>query len=395
MKGLSTAVLTLFLAATQLASLAAVRPDGFRPPFNLQVDALLKPLLEQMWQASPTFRRQCRRLAAEESLQVTVGREDQPSVASFANARTALTFKGNTPVTARVYIKNTSNGAELIAHEFEHILEQLDGVDLQAQAGNGAVWKGDRASFETRRAIETGRRVAREVSDAPARQESLKSSGSDLDPPLTLKLQDRDATPVSARTARVSSDGRYVVFISPMKLVTEDRNQLRDVYVTDLTNGRTTLESAGLTGAAADGDSVRADVSADGRYVVFESEAGNLTDTSFPPGSAQIYLRDRHDQTTRLLTTGAGKQPANGPSWNPVISADGTAVAFESAATDLTTAPRDERQAAVGVYLVSLSTGVRIRLDARRGSNQASRDRACHQRSAPTVVMWCSRRRRI
>src|SRR4030095_14525029 len=117
MKGLSTAVLTLFLVATQLASLAAVRPDGFRPPSNLQVDALLKPLVEQIWQASPTFRRQCRRLAAAEYLQVTVGHEDQPTLASFANARTALTFKGNTPVAARVYIKNTSNGAELIAHE--------------------------------------------------------------------------------------------------------------------------------------------------------------------------------------------------------------------------------------------------------------------------------------
>ena len=365
MKGQSTAVLTLFLAATQLASLAAVRPDGFRPPTNLQVDGLLKPLVERMWQASPTFRRQCRRLAAENSLQVTVVREDQPSVAAFANARTALTFKGNTPVAARVYIKNTSNGAELVAHELEHILEQLDGVDLQAQTGNGAVWKGDRSSFETRRAIEAGRRVAREVSNATAANDSSRSSGADLDAPVTLKLQDRNATPVSARTARLSGGGRYVVFTSPASLVAEDRNQLRDVYVTDFTNGRTTLESTGPAGAAADGDSVRADISADGRYVVFESEAGNLIGTAFPAGSAQIYLRDRRDQTTRLLTTGAGNQQANGPSWNPVISADGTAVAFESAATDLIATARDERQGAVGVYLISLSTGVRIRLDAR------------------------------
>ncbi len=165
--------------------------------------------------------------------------------------------------------------------------------------------------------------------------------------------------------ARLSGSGRFVVFTAPASLVAEDRNQLRDVYVTDLTTRHTTLESAGPTGAAADGDSVRADISGDGRFVVFESEAGNLTGTSFPAGSAQIYLRDRHDQTTRLLTTGAGNQPANGPSWNPVISANGTAVAFESAATDLITTARDERQAAVGVYLVSLSTAVRIRLDVR------------------------------
>jgi hypothetical protein len=88
MKGLSTAVLTLFLAAAQLASLAAVRPDGFRPPANLQVDVAFQQVVERMWQGSPTFRRQCRRLAAEQDLQVKVSREDQLT-ASFADARTA------------------------------------------------------------------------------------------------------------------------------------------------------------------------------------------------------------------------------------------------------------------------------------------------------------------
>jgi len=165
MKGRCSAVLALFLAATQLASLSADRPDQSRPPANLQVESAFQLVVERMWQASPTFRRHCRRLADETSVLVTVSREDPSAGPSLANAWTALTFRGNILVTARIYIKGFSNGAELIAHELEHVLEQLDEVDLQAQAGKGAAWKNGKASFETRRAIEAGRHVAREIMD--------------------------------------------------------------------------------------------------------------------------------------------------------------------------------------------------------------------------------------
>ena len=61
------------------------------------------------------------------------------------------------------------------------------------------------------------------------------------------------------------------------------------------------------------------DISADGRFVVFAAEAGNLTAASFAPGISHVFLRDRADGTTRLLTVGAGGDPANGPSRSPVI----------------------------------------------------------------------------
>jgi len=363
MKGLSTAVLTLFLSAAQLASLAAVRPDGFRPPFNLQVNVAFQPVVERMWQGSPTFRRQCRRLAAEPGLQVKVLGEDQPARASFADARTAMTFQGNVLVTASVYLKHSANAAELLAHELEHILEQLDRVDLQAQAGNGAVWRSDRISFETRRAVEAGRRVTREIMDAAGSVEPrTTASGGTLATLMTLKQQDRDAAPLSPRAARVSADGRYVVFISSAGLVDQDRNQLRDVYVTDLASGRTTLESVGPDGLSGNGASTAADISGDGRYVVFESEAGNLTGTQFSTGTPRVFLRDRTDRTTRLLTTNAAGEPGNGPSWNPVISANAAAVAFESGATDLIAAAEEHK--GVGVYLIWLGTGRRTRVDA-------------------------------
>ncbi len=274
-------------------------------------------------------------------------------------------------VAAHVFLKTTVNGPELIAHELEHILEQLDGVDLQAQAGNGAVWKSERASYETRRAIETGRRVAREIMEGSKRRGSGAAEPGSSEALVTVPLQDRDARPISPRTARVSGDGRHVVFISSARLVGEDRNSHRDVYVTELPTDRTTLVSLGPTGAAADGDSLHADISSNGRYVVFASEAGNLLTKSFSPGPAQIFLRDREEGTTRLLTANSEGQPANGPSGNPVISGDGSTVAFESAATDLIE-NRERRSGPVGVYLISLANGIRKRLDVSAGIEGAS-----------------------
>jgi Tol biopolymer transport system component len=271
-----------------------------------------------------------------------------------------------------VYLKPSTNSPELIAHELEHILEQLDGVNLEAQAGNGAVWKGDRTFFETRRAIETGRRVVREMPGGDRIGDARETQAvAAVDKFLTVKLRDRDATPTSPRTAHVSADGRYVVFISPARLVDDDRNLFRDEYVTDLATGRTTLESVGPDGGAGNGESYSAEISGNGRYVVFESHAGNLTAPSFPTGSAQIFLRDRAAGMTRLLTTNAAGAPANGPSGQPVISVDGSAVAFESTATDLAGVPDGGRPQTVGIYLMSLVTGVRLRLDTVAGKRSA------------------------
>ena len=101
--------------------------------------------------------------------------------------------------------------------------------------------------------------------------------------------QDPDATPSSLRSARVSGSGRHVVFISWARLVEADRNEFPDVYVLDLATGQCTLESVGPGGAPGNGASLSPDISRDGRYVVFESVAGNLTDTQFLPGTLMCF----------------------------------------------------------------------------------------------------------
>ena len=176
---------------------------------------------------------------------------------------------------------------------------------------------------------------------------------------ITVVQQDRFAGPSEGPSARVSAHGLHVVFSSYARLVATDTNQMRDVYVLDLSTGQLTLESVGRDGRVANADSGSPDISADGRYVVFVSTAGNLADTQIAAGVPRVFLRDRQNATTRLLTTSASGGPANGYSNNPAISADGTTVVFESAATDFLQpgAPNE-----VSVYLMRLSSGERSRL---------------------------------
>ncbi len=134
----------------------------------------------------------------------------------------------------------------------------------------------------------------------------------------------------------ISADGRITAFTSEAtNLVAGDTNGLADVFVHDPVTGQTTRVSVASDGSQGTGGSSRNPVlSADGRYVVFESDATNLVagDTN---GLTDIFLRDRQTgQTTRVSVDGTGGQ-GNGPSFGAAISADGTQIAFASAATNL------------------------------------------------------------
>jgi hypothetical protein len=135
-------------------------------PPNLVVPAMYRPLLETMLRDSPTFRRQCVRIAAEPGL--TVHLTATPPPRRFDHrAMTRLTRDGQGHLTAGVNIGAFEDTPELIAHEFEHIIEQLDGVDLAARAAiahTGVVAIGHRgAVFETIRAQRVGARVVSEL----------------------------------------------------------------------------------------------------------------------------------------------------------------------------------------------------------------------------------------
>jgi Tol biopolymer transport system component len=133
----------------------------------------------------------------------------------------------------------------------------------------------------------------------------------------------------------ISSDGRYVAFSSDSdNLVSGDTNGKYDVFVRDRQTGTTSRVSRSSAGVQGDEASSFPSISADGRYVTFESTATNLVsgDTN---GVTDIVVRDRQTGTTSRVSRSSAGVQADSYSYNPSISSDGRYVAFESSATTL------------------------------------------------------------
>lgn len=133
----------------------------------------------------------------------------------------------------------------------------------------------------------------------------------------------------------ISADGRYVAFQSEAgNLVGNDRNGSYDVFVRDRTTNTTRRVSLSSAGVEGDGSTTGPSISADGRYVAFNSGATNLIgrDTN---DAYDVFVRDRTTHTTRRVSLGAAGAQGNSDSFQPSISADGRYVAFSSDATNL------------------------------------------------------------
>ncbi|MBI4571356.1 MAG: PD40 domain-containing protein [Chloroflexi bacterium] len=140
---------------------------------------------------------------------------------------------------------------------------------------------------------------------------------------------------LGAGRARISGNGRYVAFGSiATNLVSDDTNGKDDIFLRDRVAGTTERISAGTNGEQGNGHSTYPDVSDDGRYVVFQSGANTLVPND-GNNASDVFLRDRQAGTLTRASVGPGGIEANGGSQFPRISADGSAVAFESIATNL------------------------------------------------------------
>ena len=139
----------------------------------------------------------------------------------------------------------------------------------------------------------------------------------------------------------ISADGRRVAFESEAdNLTADDADGVTDVFVRDLETNTTTLvsrQSASEGGAGGLDDSGEPSISADGRFVAFESEADNLSSEDDDVGTS-VYVRDLAIDTTTLVSrASAAGVVARGA--DPSISADGRVVAFSSAAGSLVGVP--------------------------------------------------------
>jgi Tol biopolymer transport system component len=114
------------------------------------------------------------------------------------------------------------------------------------------------------------------------------------------------------------------------------------------------------------GDSVLAAISADGRLVVFQSEATNLVaeDTN---DLRDIFVHDRVTGTTsRVSVATGGTQALGGGAARPQVSADGQVVAFESAAINLV---RDDTNEVTDVFVHDRATGITTRVSRLPGTS--------------------------
>ncbi|MBX7218566.1 MAG: hypothetical protein K1Y36_01355 [Blastocatellia bacterium] len=140
---------------------------------------------------------------------------------------------------------------------------------------------------------------------------------------------------------QLSSDGRYAVFQSDATdLTANDTNTFGDIFWRDLQTGRTVLVSVNSSGTGSgNGTSALPVLSRNGRYVAFFSSATNLVTTP-TTGAGDIYLRDMNPGgspgAVQLVSINdAGTSGGNNASYNPVVSDDGRYVAFVSNAFDL------------------------------------------------------------
>lgn len=166
----------------------------------------------------------------------------------------------------------------------------------------------------------------------------------------------------------ISSDGRYVAFESrASNLIASDTNGNGDIFVRDRQAGTTQLVSVGPGGIQGNNYSADPSISGTGRYVAFESQAFNLV--AGGTTKYHVFVRDRQAGTTQLVSRGTGGAEGNNTSLNPAISANGRYVAFESVATNLVAGDTNLRS---DIFLRDLQTGTTSRISVGPGGVQAN-----------------------
>ena len=133
-------------------------------PFNIDA-ATLQPVAIALLQRSPTFQKQCARIASTVVLRVTIR---VVSTTASGRAQTTITRYDAGALRADVLIRFGEDYYELLGHELEHVLEQVDGVVLGAEISADRAWVTGSGAFETRRAVDTGMRVRQECDELAA-----------------------------------------------------------------------------------------------------------------------------------------------------------------------------------------------------------------------------------
>ncbi|MBI5869949.1 MAG: PD40 domain-containing protein [Actinobacteria bacterium] len=205
---------------------------------------------------------------------------------------------------------------------------------------------------------------------------------------MTTETQTRTTIPPDAQgdaastNPDISADGRFVVFKSDAtNLVVGSTNGARTIYIRDTQTGVTTRVSSDSAGINGNKDSDNPAISADGRFVAFDSIATNLVpgDTGSQCVSTSgtnincpdVFIKNLETGETRLVSVAAGGEPGNRESQQPAISADGRFVAFRSAATNLV---QGDTNGKADVFLKDMQTGKVTRVSVGAEGSEGNED---------------------
>ncbi|MBD2092438.1 PD40 domain-containing protein [Microcoleus sp. FACHB-1515] len=168
---------------------------------------------------------------------------------------------------------------------------------------------------------------------------------------------------------QISANGRYVLFDAlASNLVEGDTNNRRDLFVHDRETEKTERVSIATGGIQTNDNSYRASISADGRYIAFESFASNLVsgDTN---QSIDVFVHDRQTKETTRVSAGAGRVQGNSWSDDPAISADGRYVVFSSASNNFVS---DDTNNSSDIFVYDRLTGLTERVSIATNGIQAN-----------------------
>jgi VCBS repeat-containing protein len=158
-----------------------------------------------------------------------------------------------------------------------------------------------------------------------------------------------EANGLSYYYSSMSADGRFVTYSSAASnLVPNDKNGAYDIFVYDRQMGTTERVSIGNHGTEANGSSYMSSISADGRYISYQSDASNLVDGD-TNGASDIFIYDRLTHTTSQASVSQYGNEGNDTSGRSFISADGSYLVFDSHATNLV---ENDTNSAIDVFLV-------------------------------------------
>ena len=167
----------------------------------------------------------------------------------------------------------------------------------------------------------------------------------------------------------ISAGGRYVVFQSAASnLVENDTNEETDIFLYDRDTDTTRLVSVASSGQQSDGTSITPAISDDGLVVAFASGAANLVEQDSRRVN-QIYVHEWQSGLTALVSVNSSGVAGNEASFLPDLNNNGSLVAFKSEAFNLVP---DDTRGVPDVFVHSRASGETERVSVDSFGNQAN-----------------------